>query len=80
MTVAHTTELAFRSGDGIEVSLLWSRLTDEVTVLVANLRTGDFFEFAPPRTRALDAFYHPFAYAPEDAAFPSLARRAPVYA
>jgi hypothetical protein len=80
MTVAHTTELAYRSGDGIEVSLLWSRLTDSVTVLVFDLRTGEAFDFAPPRDKALDAFNHPFAYAPEDAALESLERRGPVYA
>ncbi len=79
MTVAHTTELAYRSGDGIEVSLLWSRLTGRVTVLVGDLRTGDAFDFAP-RDKALDAFNHPFAYAPEDAAIESLTRRGPVYA
>ena len=80
MTLAHTTELAYRSGDGIEVSLLWSRLTDRVTVLVGNLGSGEFFDFAPPRDRALDAFYHPFAYAPEDAALDTIMRRGPVYA
>jgi hypothetical protein len=80
MTVAHTTELAHRSGDGIEVSLLWSRTTDRVTVVVSDLRTGESFDFAPPRDRALDAFNHPFAYAPEDAALESHARRGPVYA
>jgi hypothetical protein len=80
MTVAHTSELAYRSGDGIEVSLLWTRLTDALTVLVGDLRTGEFFEFSPPRDKGLDAFHHPFAYAPEDAGFASLASRAPVYA
>jgi hypothetical protein len=80
MTAAHTSQLAYRSGDGIEVSLLWSRLTDRVTVLVANLRSGELFDFEPPRDRALDAFYHPFAYAPEDAALETLSRRGPDYA
>jgi hypothetical protein len=80
MTVAHTSELAYRSGDGIEVSLLWSRLTDRLTVLVGDLRTGEFFDFSPPRDQGLDAFYHPFAYAPEDAGFASIASRGPVYA
>ena len=81
MTVAHTTELAYRSGDGIEVSLLWSRLTDRLTVLVGDLRTGEFFEFSPPRDKGLDAFNHPFAYAPEDAGLALYdASSGPVYA
>jgi hypothetical protein len=80
MTAAHTSELAHRSGDGIEVSLLWSRLTDRLTVLVGDLRTGEFFDFSPPRDKGLDAFHHPFAYAPKDAGLAALASRGPVYA
>ena len=34
-----------------------------MTVSVADGRTGDHFEIAVDRRRALDAFYHPFAYA-----------------
>jgi hypothetical protein len=80
MTAAHTSQLAYRSGDGIEVSLLWSRPTDTLTVTVADLRTGELIEFSPPRDKGLDAFYHPFAYAPEDAALETVSRRGPVYA
>ena len=80
MTAAHTSELAHRSGDGIEVSLLWSRPTDALSVQVADLRTGELVEFSPPRDKGLDAFYPPFAYAPEDAALETLSRRGPVYA
>jgi hypothetical protein len=32
-------------------------------VAVADAHTGDRFEIAVDRERALDAFYHPFAYA-----------------
>ena len=78
MTAAHATELAYRSGDGIEVSLLWSRLTDRLTVLVGDLRTGEFFDFSPPRNKGLDAFHHPFAYAPKDAGLASLVSSGPV--
>ena len=80
MTSAATRELAHRSGDGIEVSLRWTRRTDIVTVVVGDLRTGESFAFAVPPDRALDAFHHPFAYAPEDATMGTLARRGPVYA
>ena len=80
MTAAHTSQLAYRSGDGIEVSLLWSRPTDTLTVQVVDSRTGELLEFSPPRDKGLDAFYHPFAYAPEDAGRELLSRRGPVYA
>ena len=56
-------ELAYRAGDDLEVSLLWNRVADTLTVLVADERTGQSFALAAPRDRALDVFYHPFAYA-----------------
>jgi hypothetical protein len=34
-----------------------------VTVAVEDERLGDRFQIAVPPDRALDAFYHPFAYA-----------------
>lgn len=80
MTQATTSELASRSVDGIQVSLLWSGLTDLLSVVVSDIRTGNSFSFRPPREKALDAFYHPFAYAPREAALDALAARGPVYA
>ena len=56
-------ELAMRESDGLHVQLLWDRITDAVTVAVEDLRAGDRFHLAVARERALDAFYHPFAYA-----------------
>jgi hypothetical protein len=47
---------------------------------VGDLRTGEFFDFSPPRNKGLDAFHHPFAYAPKDAGLASLVSRGPVYA
>ena len=62
----HTTrELAARESDGIRVVLLWHPREDTVTVAVDDALAGDSFELAVARDRALDAFYHPFAYAPE---------------
>jgi hypothetical protein len=58
-----TQELASRESDGLAVSLLWHPTHDVVTVTVADSRTGDRFRLAVERERALDAFYHPFAYA-----------------
>jgi hypothetical protein len=61
MTETTLTELHHRSADGIEVSLLWSRVTNALTVAVED--TGTSFEIAAPAERALDVFEHPFAYA-----------------
>jgi|KBSMisStandDraft_5_1062788.scaffolds.fasta_scaffold509114_2 hypothetical protein len=57
------TELDYRENDGIEVSLLWSRATDKLTVLVCDTRTDESFELAADPTRARDIFNHPYAYA-----------------
>jgi hypothetical protein len=58
-----TRELAARESDGIHVLLLWHPREDALTVSVEDARAGDRFELAVARDRALDAFYHPFAYA-----------------
>jgi alkanesulfonate monooxygenase SsuD/methylene tetrahydromethanopterin reductase-like flavin-dependent oxidoreductase (luciferase family) len=63
----HTRELAARKGDGLAVVLLWNPQDGAVIVSVADDRTGDRFEIVVSRERALDAFYHPFAYAPREA-------------
>ena len=63
MTQTDLTELAQRSNDGLEITLLWARADDTVHVSVLNERTGRTAAFAVDRARALDAFYHPFAYA-----------------
>jgi hypothetical protein len=59
----HTRELAARESDGIYVLLLWHPRADAVTVSVEDDRRGDRFELAVAPDQALDAFYHPFAYA-----------------
>ena len=56
-------ELARRESDGLAVRLVWHPGEDSVTVSVIDSRTGDRFQLAIDRKRALDAFYHPFAYA-----------------
>jgi hypothetical protein len=58
-----TRELARREGDGLAVVLLWDPAGNTVTLSVTDERTGDRFQLAVDRERALDAFYHPFAYA-----------------
>jgi hypothetical protein len=56
-------ELASRENNGLAVRLVWHPDDDAVTVSVTDSRTGDRFQLAVDRKRALDAFYHPFAYA-----------------
>ena len=48
------TELARRSSNGIDVALLWSRLTNRLLVAVADDRTGDRFTVDAPADRALE--------------------------
>ena len=62
-TLPAARELAARVNDGLHVLLLWHPAADTVTVSVADDRTGRRFETPVARDRALDAFYHPFAYA-----------------
>ena len=59
----HALELAARECDGIHVLLLWHPREDAITVSVEDDRRGDRFRIAVAPNRALDAFYHPFAYA-----------------
>lgn len=56
-------ELASRGTDGFAVSLLWSKATDQVLVTVTDERCAEAFHLDVPRASALDAFYHPFAFA-----------------
>jgi hypothetical protein len=56
-------ELASREANGLAVALLWDASEDAITVSVDDTRTGDRFRIEVDRMCALDAFYHPFAYA-----------------
>ena len=58
------TELANRSNDGVEVTLVWTRSDgiDELVVCVSDIRAGAYFEIPAEPARALDVYYHPFAY------------------
>jgi hypothetical protein len=60
---AQTRELAARDSDGIHVLLLWDAAGNALTVSVEDTCIGDRFQIAVAPDRALDAFYHPFAYA-----------------
>jgi hypothetical protein len=57
------TELAQRAGDGIVVSLMWSRADNVLRVAIANTQTGEEFELDAHPENVLDIYYHPYAYA-----------------
>jgi phosphotransferase system HPr-like phosphotransfer protein len=56
-------ELAHRSTNGIEVTLLWTESTNTVAIAVLDTHSGEELEFEVDGARALDAFNHPYAYA-----------------
>jgi hypothetical protein len=58
------TELAHRSGDGMDVTLVWVQggEGDKAVVCVRDDRTAGYFEIPTETYLALDVFYHPFAY------------------
>jgi hypothetical protein len=56
-------ELASRTSNGLEVTLLWQRNHDNVHVRVIDARTEEAFELTVAGENALEAFYHPYAYA-----------------
>jgi hypothetical protein len=55
-------ELDQRSGNGLEVTLLWSERNGSVFVRVADDQTGAGFHFAVDPADALEAFHHPYGY------------------
>jgi hypothetical protein len=64
MTPAFNQELAHRIADGIEVTLFWSKPTNTISVEVLDTRSGSRLAFGVRNHAALDAFKHPYAYAP----------------
>jgi hypothetical protein len=60
---ASLKELAYRRQDGLEVTLLWDARSDDVSIEVADEHDERTFVLRVDPKAALDAFYHPFAYA-----------------
>jgi hypothetical protein len=60
---APTRELAQRLSGTDEVLLLWHPESDRVELAVRNLATGAGCQIEVAPADAIDAFYHPFAYA-----------------
>jgi hypothetical protein len=66
-TATEHSELAHRSTDGIEVSLFWSKSGNRITIELIDNRIDERLEFEVANDKALDAFRHPYAYAPAQA-------------
>jgi hypothetical protein len=62
-TTSRWEELASRTSNGLEVTLLWQRDNDDVHLRVIDVRTDEAFEVTVAGEKALEAFYHPYAYA-----------------
>jgi hypothetical protein len=56
-------ELDYRTGDRIEVSLLWSPESGQLAVVVIDEVAGEEFAMEVEPSEALEVFRHPFAYA-----------------
>lgn len=56
-------ELDYRSMDGLEVWLLWSKPENRLFVRVSNSSSEVTFELDVEASNALDVFRHPYAYA-----------------
>lgn len=63
-TIIIRRELAHRASNGIEVSLFWIKPTNRVSVEVFDANLDEGFELEVDGHYALDAFHHPYAYAP----------------
>lgn len=59
-------ELAQRQSGTLEVLLLWHAQIDLVELSVRDVATGGGFHTEVAPGRAIDAFYHPYVYAPEN--------------
>jgi hypothetical protein len=62
-TFTNRRELAYRTSDGIEITLFWSKPSNQVTIAVLDTRSDEALEFDVDGSAALDAFNHPYAYA-----------------
>ena len=55
-------ELDYRDNDGIEVSLLWNRADNSLTVFAYDSRTNESLVIPVEPTQAREVFLHPYAY------------------
>jgi hypothetical protein len=55
-------ELAHRSNDGLDVTLLWHPVTNDLVVRAWDQHDNTRFEVHPNPENALEAYYHPYGY------------------
>jgi hypothetical protein len=65
-TTFRTRELARRMSGTVEIALLWHPGSERVELSVRDRGTCAGFRLDVSPDAALDAFNHPFAYAPND--------------
>lgn len=58
------TELDARTNDGKFVQLLWSPETNETFIRIEDFRKEETIQFAVLGEKALEAFNHPYPFAP----------------
>jgi hypothetical protein len=63
MRANHWRELARRSGEGVEVALLWNESINCVKVVVSDDRLCHHLDLQVDRADELSAFYHSFTHA-----------------
>jgi hypothetical protein len=63
MSHVSVKELAYRKHNGLEVTLLWDRRSNQVSVEVVDELDESGFRLPIAGHLALDAFRHPYAYA-----------------
>ena len=61
-------ELDHRNHDGFDVRLLWDAASGQVSIALVDERSGGSLTFEIEPTDAVDAFQHPFVYAPTNRA------------
>jgi hypothetical protein len=58
-------ELAHRTADGIEVTLMWDPVDDRAFVAVVDTRNGTAFDIEVGDENPMRVFNHPYAYCAE---------------
>jgi hypothetical protein len=56
-------ELAHRSSNGVDVTMLWDPATDRVHVAVIDSEVGEAFNVPVRDANPMDVFNHPYFYA-----------------
>jgi hypothetical protein len=61
--LAPPRELAHRSANGVDVTMMWDPVANSVSVIVVDHVAGDAFEVEVGDDNPMHVFDHPFVYA-----------------